>query len=115
MSFFSRLFWCTDCEASNTARMAAEDKIRELQAELLQTKDELAQSRAEAVHSVQHVADWMSQSLFGRKIYGPAPDLPEHPIGPKAAQEAMQRRPQARTLCNQLEKEFYERMGEPLQ
>jgi hypothetical protein len=113
MSFFYRE--CSACESANTARMNAEDKIRELQAQLLEVNAQLAQSRAENIDSIKHVADWMSQSLFGRKIYERAPDLPERPIDPRAAQEALQRRPHARALVNQLEKEFYERTDIPTQ
>jgi hypothetical protein len=101
------LFWreCTLCEAEAAKRIELEDEVRELRAKLQEVTDELAKSRAETNDSIKHVADWMSQSLFGRKIYAATPDLPEKSITP----EVVPQKAQARRLVNQLEKEFFER------
>lgn len=106
MSFFFRE--CAACEAEAARRAELEDEVRELKARLLEVTEELARSRAETTDSVKHVADWMSQSLFGRKIYAPAPDLPEKSQTPIVHQG----KPQARRLANQLEQEFYAKFND---
>lgn len=92
------------------AKIEAQDRVRSLEAELALVRAELAQSRRETHESVMHVADWMSQQMFGRKIYGSTPVLAEHSTEP----EIVRQKVQARALCNQLEQEFFEQF-EPIQ
>jgi hypothetical protein len=108
---FSVRFLSSDLAEESAKRIAAEDKIRELQAKLIETQEELIRARAETLDAVRHVADWMSQSLFGRKIYANAPDLPEKPTQPSIIHQ----KPQARRLVNQLEQEFFSKFDEPTQ
>lgn len=97
-------------QRENGAKIEAQDRVRALEAELAVVRAELAQSRRETVESVQHVADWMSQQMFGRKIYGSTPELPASNQEPGIVRQRIQ----GRALVNQLEREFFEQF-EPIQ
>ncbi len=93
-------------ERENELRIALEDRLREVEAVLSQTRADLAASRAETTQAVMHVADWMSQQMFGRKIYAETPVLAEASQEP----QIIGRKSQARVLCNQLERQFFEEL-----
>ncbi len=98
----------TQLEAVTNSKIEADDRIRDLEGQVMQLSAELAAARAETVQSVMHVADWLAQQQFGRKIYGPTPAIAETSAEP----ELIRHRTQARHLCNQLEDEFNQRMAE---
>ncbi len=105
--FYAHRILCDQLRREADARIAAEDKVRELQARLMEAKTELADARLESIKSAQTVADWASQFAFGRKIYAEVPNLPqespEAPILPK--------RRQGRSIVNQLTEELYEKLA----
>jgi hypothetical protein len=94
------------CESA--LKIEAQDKVRDLEAQLRKTTDELAASRQETTHAVMHVSDWFAQQMFGRKIFASAPDLPE----PKIAPELVGKRQQGRAVVEEMERQFFEKYNQ---
>jgi hypothetical protein len=95
--------------AQETAlKVEAQDKMRDLEAQLQKATDELAASRQETTHAVMHVSDWFAQQMFGRKIFAAAPDLPE----PKIAPELVGKRQQGRAVVEEMERQFFEKYNQ---
>lgn len=96
-----------DLRAATEAKIAADDLIRDLTEETRKLRGEVADARKETVHSVQCVADWISQQHYGTRIYSAAPALPAEP------QEPVMRptRVQARRVCEEMEREFFEKLN----
>ena len=89
-------------------KIEAQDRMRDLEAQLRKTNDELAASRQETTHALMHVIDWFAQQMFGRKIFASAPDLPE----PKMAPEMVAKRQQARVVVEEMERQFFEKYNQ---
>ena len=83
------------------------DKVRDQAAEIARLSGELAEARKETVHSVQCVADWMSQMQYGTRIYTPAPILPATP-----PPEIIIRKAQARRAVEEAVREFFAKYDE---
>lgn len=95
--------------AQETAlKVEAQDRMRDLEAQLHKATDELAASRQETTHAVMHVSDWFAQQMFGRKIFAAAPDLPE----PKIAPELVAKRQQGRAVVEEMERQFFEKYNQ---
>ena len=96
----------SELERLGGAKALADDLVRALQAENAELRTQLSDALQKTVHSVQCVADWMSQQHYGTRIYSAAPALPE-----KAPEDVIPQpsRVQARRLCEQMEREFLEK------
>ncbi len=62
---------------SFAARMRAESEVRELRTRLADLQRETITAKSEALDATQRIADFLSQAMFGRKIFAANPDLPE--------------------------------------
>lgn len=88
-------------------KVDAQDRMRDLEAQLQKTSQELAESRKETTHAVMLVGDWFAQQMFGRKIFAAAPDLPEQ----KTVPEMVTKRQQGRAVVEELERQFFEALN----
>lgn len=88
-------------------KVDAQDRMRDLEAQLHKANEELAESRKETTHAVMLVGDWFAQQMFGRKIFAASPDLPE----PKMAPELVAKRQQGRAVCEEMERQFFEALS----
>jgi hypothetical protein len=94
-----------ELERENSAKIQLQDRIREIDADNLRLLRELADSRQQTIHSSQMIADFFSQQMFGRKVYGAAPDLPE---GSQSPEIIPRQRTQARLEVEKTTKDFYD-------
>lgn len=88
-------------------KVDAQDRMRDLEAQLHKANEELAESRKETTHAVMLVGDWFAQQMFGRKIFATSPDLPEAKMAP----ELVGKRQQARAVCDEAERQFFEALS----
>lgn len=91
--------------AATSAKIAAEDLVRDLSAEVGQLRAQLTDAQRETIHSVKSVANWISQQTYGQRIYADGVDLPAQSSAPEIVNQTSQ----ARRMCNQLEREFLEK------
>ncbi len=84
------------------AKIAGEDVVRSLSAEVGQLRSQVADAQRETIHSVKSVANWISQQTYGQAIYKDGVTLPAE------SQEAQIVNPSsnARRMCEQMEREF---------
>ena len=98
---------CKRLSEETALKVEAQDKARDLEAQLHKANEQLAASRQETTHAVMLVGDWFAQQMFGRKIFAASPDLPE----PEMAPELVTKRQQGRAVCEEMERQFFESLS----
>ncbi len=92
-------------QAVTGAKIAGEDVVRSLSAEVSVLRAQIVDAQRETIHSVKSVANWISQQTYGQPIYKDGITLPaEAPDMPLVNQ-----RSNARRMCDELEREFNEK------
>lgn len=91
------------------AQQVAQDKVRHLEAQVINLIERLNDAEREALRGRELVADWLAQRVFGTPIFGSgAPTLPSTPVELEAMAELGRGRMTGRDLVKEQTRKFFE-------
>lgn len=91
----------------------AQDEVRALRDRLATAEAELREARADAKACREQIGNWLSQRVFGTKVFGPLA-IPETPQEKESLEiyNSRQGRVRARDLVREAERAFYGQLKE---